>query len=143
MGLKFGKGPNFIQASKAIRLKVFVEEQGIPADEEFDGNDGPETVYVIYYEGDLPVATARYHAVEGAEEFQIGRVATLMEYRRKGYNRQCIQRLEDYGRELGFKKALIHSDLRALGYYESLGYQECSGHYLEDGVECVSVTKTL
>jgi len=47
-------------ASCFLRYQVFVLEQGIPAELEFDGKDIPQQTYYLFLDQKRPVATLRY-----------------------------------------------------------------------------------
>ncbi|WP_282920862.1 GNAT family N-acetyltransferase [Ignavigranum ruoffiae] len=125
-----------------IRYQVFVIEQGIKAEEEFDQIDLDRPPYIVIYDQNLPVATGRY-LQDDEQTFRVSRLATLKSYRGQGLATQIVQAIEQLGREHGLKHCLIHADCTALPFYQSLGYQICSEIYLEDGVECVNVEKYL
>lgn len=138
---------NWLRASSMyIRYLVFVEEQQISQEDEFDHLDTDGTYYVVIYNDQKqPISTARFvdDLDPNEETFRICRVATIKEARGQGLGSQCIQALEKFGAQKGFKKCLIHADITALPFYQSLGYQECSEHFMEDGVECVLVNKVI
>ncbi|EFR31876.1 GNAT family N-acetyltransferase [Eremococcus coleocola] len=138
----FAKGDQLFEPSRRIRQEVFVGEQEIPEDEEFDGLDGDDTYYVVAFDGLNPVATIRY-VPEPGPDFRISRIATLKPYRNQGIAALCLAKMEDFAQSQAYHHFIIHSDLRALGFYKSQGYQECSDHYFEDGIECVTVDKTI
>lgn len=123
-----------------IRYQVFVLEQEILAEEEFDTIDQNHPLYAVIYDGIKPVATARY-VQDNAQTFRVSRVASLKSYRGRGLGRQVVEAIEKIGRDKGLKHCLIHADCTALAFYQALGYQVCSDIYLEDGVECVNVEK--
>ncbi len=142
----FSNKPWIRASSFYIRHLVFVQEQKITLADEFDHLDTDETYYVVLFNNDmLPISTARFvdDLDPNDKTFRICRVATLKEFRGRGYGSQCILELEQYGKEKGFKKSLIHADCTALPFYQSLGYQVCSEIFVEDGVDCVLVNKEL
>ncbi|PRY83101.1 GNAT family N-acetyltransferase [Alkalibacterium olivapovliticus] len=129
-------------AAYYIRMSVFVLEKGIALEDEFDGHDHDQTVYVVVYDGDQPVATGRFlktddHAVRP------GRIAVLKDYRNKGFGDLVITELEKYAKNEGCHTSVIHGELSAAGFYEKLGYRREPGVYEEDGVPCVTLKKTL
>ena len=127
-------------AAFSIRYKVFVVEQAIAKEEEFDAIDQSQPIYAVIYDQNLPVATARL-VIDNEKTCRVSRVATLEEYRGQGYGSQVVQAIESCGLKEGFKHCLIHADLRAVPFYQKLGYQICSEIFIEDGVECLLVDK--
>lgn len=127
-------------ASLYIRFSVFVLERKIKMEDEFDANDKCKTIYALLYDGDLPVSTGRF-LPETADQARLTRIATLKDYRGKGYGAQVIQALENYARAEGYKKLVIHAELTAKSFYESIGYQPFGPEYEEDGEPCQSLMK--
>lgn len=128
-------------AALSVRMQVFVQERHIDLKDEFDDNDLPTTLYAVAYATpDKPVATGRFQAYDNVT-MQPERIATLADYRGQHLGAQIINALENVGRQHGYQKALIHSELTAQGFYESLGYHRTSDVFMEDGVPCVLVQK--
>ena len=140
--LKVGSQPYQRAASLFIRYSVFVLEKDIKMEDEFDNNDENGTIYSVLYEDDLPVSTGRFLA-ETDSEARLTRIATLPNYRGKGYGAHVIHSLEKYAVEKGFERLVIHSELTAKSFYESIGYQAFGDIYIEDGEKCQSLQKQI
>lgn len=104
----------------AVRMPVFVEEQGVPPELEIDDYDGIAWHVLARLDG-RPVATARLITLD-ASRVKIGRVATLQAYRRQGIAGKLVRLLMEYARREGFTEAVLDSQLTAMGLYESLGF---------------------
>src|SRR5215470_7208779 len=78
-----------------IRTKVFVDEQGVPLDEELDDYDPTASHYVVVIGGDI-VGTARLVDM-GNGIGKIGRVAILKEHRNRGYGSDLIRHIIEVG----------------------------------------------
>ncbi|WP_225418584.1 GNAT family N-acetyltransferase [Loigolactobacillus iwatensis] len=143
MKLHVGSEPWQRAAALYVRMQVFVQERHIALIDEFDQHDTSKTSYaVMYTDNEQPVATGRLQFIDAAT-IQPGRIATLSEYRGQGLGAQVINALEEVGQHQGYQKSLIHSERTAQGFYEQLGYQPVSGTFIEDGIPCVLVSKTL
>lgn len=129
-------------AALYVRMQVFVMERNIPLKEEFDTEDNDDTVYVVVYDGEKPVATGRYKQID-SETIRPGRIAVLKEYRKQGLGELVVKALEDFGKEKGCTASIIHGELTAAEFYEKLGYTRDSDVYEEDGVPCVSLIKSM
>lgn len=123
-------------------MQVFVLERSISLKDEFDGDDHDGAIYVVVYDQEKPVATGRFIQVDG-QTVRPGRIAVLKDYRSKGLGELVINELETYARKQGCNASIIHGELSAAGFYEKLGYMRDSDIYDEDGVPCVTLTKTL
>lgn len=129
-------------ASLYIRFAVFVLEHGIDRADEFDDYDEKGTVYTVVYEGQQPVATGRFLPL-AEDEARLTRIATLEEYRGKGYGTQVVAALEDHALAHGYHQLIIHSELPAKTFYQSLSYRPIGEIYVEDGIPCQSLVKYL
>jgi predicted GNAT family N-acyltransferase len=129
-------------ASCYVRMQVFVLERGLAIDDEFDQADRDGTTYAVIFAGDQPVATGRYLPID-AEQALLTRIATLAAYRGQHLGAQVIQALEDQARQDGKQTLIIHSELTAKGFYQTLGYRPSSAVYQEDGVDCQTLTKQV
>ncbi|WP_226021310.1 GNAT family N-acetyltransferase [Halomicrobium salinisoli] len=109
-------------AAVGIRRSVFVEEQDVDEDLEFDDGDDEARHFVARVDGD-PAGTARVRLID-AETAKIERVAVLPEYRGDGVGSETMAAAHDYAREQGRSRAVLHAQARVAEFYESLGYEE-------------------
>ena len=112
-----------------VRIPVFVEEQGFSAGLEKDEIDA-RAWHLVLFDGERPVATGRFFEENGS--WHIGRVAVLKDYRACGLGRRLMEGMERKLRELGAKEVRLSAQCRAMGFYESLGYQSEGGEYLDE-----------
>lgn len=135
---------NYLRAASIyVRYEVFVLERGLNKEDEFDDYDLSTTIYAVCFINDQkPISVARL-IIENDDVVRITRVATLKKYRGKKINRQIIKKLENFAKEKGYKKAIIHAELTAVSYYEEIGYKICSNIYIEDKTKCQSLQKSL
>lgn len=129
-------------AAFALRYDVFVLEQGISLQDEFDELDTPERNYFVVYEGDLAVATIRYQEKD-AQAIQPDRFCVHKKYRKMGIGKELLTRLEKHALDAGYRFSVLSAEISALPFYESLHYAVSSTEYLEDGILCVEMTKNL
>ncbi len=129
-------------ASLSVRYQVFVVEGKIDRADEFDQYDEKGRIYANLFLDGKPVSTGRF-LPENNETARLTRIATLSPYRGNGYGSKIIAALEEYAREAGFRRVIIHAELTAKTFYEELGYQAFSEVYQEDGQDCQSLTKEL
>ncbi|MFA6805983.1 MAG: GNAT family N-acetyltransferase [Bacteroidales bacterium] len=109
-----------MNAVKEIRMQVFVIEQNVPSNEDWDKE--PSENYLIYNDQNLPIGTMRWREAEG--KIKIERVSVLKEYRNQGYGEQLMKFvLEDIKRlNITKKQIILHSQLLAIPLYERLGF---------------------
>lgn len=130
------------RAAYAVRLTVFVEEQGVPLDLERDGLDD-ETEHFLGRLDGRPVAAARLMAATQPTVGVAQRVAVLPELRGTGVGAALMAVLEARARERGMTAVELHAQVPVRGFYERLGYAAYGEEYDEAGIPHVSMRKEL
>ncbi len=129
-----------IGACHAVRRAVFIEEQGIDEDDDFDGLD-EGALHVLATENSAPVGTARILVIEGAAK--IGRVAVLKSHRGKGVGKQILRSALEISREAGLTRAKLEAQTTAIGFYEDLGFVAEGEEFLDVGIPHRLMTREL
>lgn len=129
-----------IITSYIIRKKVFIEEQKVSYEEEFDLED-LNYHNLLIYKNDIPVGTARYEVIH--DYGHIGRLCILKDYRKQGLASKLINHIEKELKNKNIKKINIASQVKALDFYIKLGYKISSGIFLDANIEHMMVTKNL
>ena len=132
-----------LEQALKIRRKVFVEEQGVPLEDEYDEFDklnGKCDHILVYYNGE-PVGAGRVRSVEGYGKLE--RICILQEYRKFGLGKVIIAKLEEIAAERGDSKVKLHGQTHAEGFYKKLGYETNSDVFMEDGIAHVLMTKKI
>ena len=130
-----------LQAALALRVKVFVDEQQVPPDEEVDDYDAlPETVvgalHVLTSRAAEALGTGRLiYAKSPDETAKIGRVAVSKSARGLGVGRAVMERLHDEARERGIEAVELGAQLHAIPFYEKLGYSAYGNIFLDANIE--------
>lgn len=123
-----------------IRNEVFVKEQGIDPELEFDGSDS-YAISVLIYEDNTPVATGRIILAD--DNYTLGRICVLKEYRKKDYGSLIVNELTQKAKELGAAVVHIHSQIVVVPFYERLGFERYANEYKEAGILHVSMVKKI
>lgn len=125
-----------------VRAAAMIREFSVSLEGEF-AEDTAESGYVLALDGNYPVSTCRLHYLD-QKTGKIERVATIGEYRHKGYGAAVIREAEKWMQEQGVKKIMINSRTAAVKFYEKLGYlpdwNQKSG---EGDFACVMVSREL
>lgn len=126
-----------------IRKEVFVKEQGVPLEDEFDTYDqiGEACKHILVYYNELPVGTGRIRFVDVMGKLE--RICILKDYRKYGLGKVIIQKLEEIARNKEANKVKLHGQTQTEGFYEKLGYQTSSDVFMEDGIPHILMTKVL
>ena len=101
-----------------IRKKVFVIEQKVRPEEEFDEFENTSNHYLGYY-GTIKAGTARWRNTD--EGIKLERFAVLQKYRDKGIGSAILKRVLDDIKGEG-KKIYLHAQLPAVKFYERAGF---------------------
>ena len=120
--------------ARAVRRRVFVEEQGVASDEEWDEHDAPgaETLHFVAFEGSRAVGCARLRAY--GEAAKLERVAVLPEQRRLGLGRALMEAAERAARQRGRTRLLLHAQTAVIPFYERLGWRALGPEFSEAGI---------
>jgi predicted GNAT family N-acyltransferase len=122
-----------------VRETVFVDEQRVPRELEFDDRD-PHCRHVLVFDGDLAVGTGRLDLDYGGK---IGRVAVLATHRRTGVGIAVMERLHSIAREARQTSLWCNAQLTAVPFYEQLGYVRTGPVFVEAGIDHVRMERAL
>jgi predicted GNAT family N-acyltransferase len=129
------------EIAKAMRTAVFVEEQGVAHEDEFDQfdvlNDACQHI-LVFHEGEA-VGTGRLRFV--GDFGKLERICMRKEFRKHGLGRVIIESLEELVCQAGKTKFKLHAQVQASGFYRKLGYVEASEVFDEDGIPHVVMEK--
>ena len=114
---------------KAIRKSVFIEEQHVPKDLEWDGLD-PGCTQFLALTGARPVATARL-----TPQGQIGRMAVLSECRGRGIGSRLLAAVVAHARQAGHAQVFLHAQVSVIGFYEHHGFAAEGNIFMDAGIE--------
>lgn len=124
----------------AVRIAVFVGEQGISRDDELDELDDTAVHCVAYLDG-RPVAAGRLVALDGYGK--IGRMAVLAHHRGAGLGASVLDALEREGAARGLREFRLSAQLTARGFYERTGYTPDGDVYDEVGIPHIAMEKRV
>ena len=114
-----------------IRELVFVDEQRVDREEEWDGLDD-ECVHFLARSDGEAVGTARLRPVDGSAKVE--RVAVLATARDAGIGRRLMEALEHEARRRGLVPLRLNAQMAAIPFYEKLGYQAQGPVFEEAGI---------
>ncbi|MCW8845280.1 MAG: GNAT family N-acetyltransferase [Gammaproteobacteria bacterium] len=116
----------------AIRETVFVKEQGVPADLEWDGKDaGCLHVIAELLDGAKRDAVGTGRIMPNGK---IGRMAVLGKYRGKGIGGQILAALVEAARARGQHDVYLHAQSHALAFYQRFGFEADGEEFQEAGI---------
>jgi YbgC/YbaW family acyl-CoA thioester hydrolase len=128
--------------ARALRDAVFVQEQGIAANLEHDGQDATATHALAVNRLGLAVGTGRLLPHETGVA-KLGRMAVLASVRSAGVGKQVLDALLESARTQGFKQVLLHAQADAVAFYERAGFARSGEPFSEAGIAHQAMVKTL
>ncbi|MET8946944.1 GNAT family N-acetyltransferase [Streptomyces sp. NPDC004542] len=139
------------EACFAVRKKVFVGEQGVPEDIEYDVHDATAVHVLAVREDGRPLGTGRLlsgaaaAAKTGGDPSvgSLGRLAVVREARGLGVGVALVRAIEDAARARGLTAVDLHAQTHALGFYERLGYEAYGPEYPEAGIAHRAMRRAL
>lgn len=111
-----------------IRRVVFIEEQAVPQEEEWDGRDEACLHFLIYLD-ERAVGTARL-----LPDGHIGRVALLKEARGLGLGRELMLATIEVAQRHGHRRLELAAQIQALEFYAQLGFEAFGEEFLDAGI---------
>jgi predicted GNAT family N-acyltransferase len=116
-------------ALKAIRKSVFIDEQHVPKELEWDGRDTECTQFLLTADT-VPVATARL-----TPEGQIGRMAVLKDFRGKGFGSRLLAAVIEHAKHAGHKQLFLHAQVSVIEFYQAHGFTAYGDVFIDAGIE--------
>ena len=123
---------------KSVRQAVFVEEQGIPEDLEWDGRD--ETcrhALALSLEGQA-IGCGRIKA-----DGHIGRIAVLPEWRNQKVGTAIVEALLSYARSQGYPSVDVDAQVQAVPFYRIFGFDENGETFMDAGLPHIKMRLSL
>lgn len=116
--------------SNEIRTKVFIEEQHVEIDLEYEFEE-EGNFFLLYYQN-TPIATARWR--ETTNGIKLERFAMLKKYRNKGLGGKLLNAVMDDVLPLN-KLIYLHSQITAVTYYERAGFVKRGDVFVEANIK--------
>ncbi|MDB5732683.1 MAG: 4-hydroxybenzoyl-CoA thioesterase [Variovorax sp.] len=130
------------EGAGALRRAVFIDEQRIPAELEWDVHDASALHAVARNRLGHVVATGRL--VAGAPGVaRIGRMAVHRTLRGEGHGEAVLHALESAAATRGDHQALLHAQRSAERFYARLGYHAEGEPFEEAGISHLAMRKEL
>jgi len=111
-----------------VRRKVFIEEQKVPEELEWDKDD-KACVHVLVTDNNIPIATGRIK-MDG----HIGRMAVLKDYRNKGVGSAVLKALITFSKTVKMKSVYLHAQTSAIPFYEKHDFKTSSKEFMDAGI---------
>lgn len=113
----------------AVRRAVFIEEQQVPEEEEWDAIDERCCHVLAISAAGEPIGTGRL-----LPDGHIGRMAVLKAWRGKGVGSAMLRTLLDLAQKDGFQMVRLNAQTHAMGFYARHGFSVVGDEFIEAGI---------
>ncbi|MFJ9738099.1 GNAT family N-acetyltransferase [Streptomyces sp. NPDC101166] len=150
--VRVAEDPADREACFTLRKEVFVGEQGVPEDIEYDAYDAGAVHVLAVREDGVPLGTGRllYGAAAAAKTADggpsvgsLGRLAVSREARGLGVGAALVRGIEEAARARGLTAVDLHAQTHALGFYERLGYRAYGPEFPDAGMPHRAMRRVL
>lgn len=121
-----------------IRKLVFVDEQQVSMEEEFDLTEKNRTLFLVY-DQNKPIGTARINFLQ--EYAKLERICILKEYRKKNIGKFLINELIKYCQQNNYYNIHLGSQVQAIGFYEKCGFVKYGEMYYDANIPHYNMKK--
>lgn len=123
---------------RAVREAVFMHEQGVPEELEWDGLDeGCRHALALSLQGEA-IGCGRILA-----NGHIGRIAVLPSWRGQHVGTALMEALLDEARAQGFHRVDVDAQTQAMPFYHSLDFAEQGEEFMDAGLPHINMTLAL
>lgn len=123
---------------RAVRETVFVREQRVPLEDEWDALDPACRHVIARDEAGNPIGTGRLTPAR-----RIGRMAVLADWRGRGVGDAMLTALLAEARQRGWPVVSLNAQVSAEGFYARLGFIPQGERFMEAGIEHQSMHRAL
>lgn len=129
---------NEIDNLRSIREIVFINEQNVPEEMEWDEFD-TISKHVLALDNDRkPIGTARL-----LPDGRIGRMAVLKEWRGKGVGSAMLKRLLQELMRQDVTQAILNAQTSVIQFYQKYGFQTEGEEFIEAGIPHIKMVLIL
>lgn len=125
-------------ALRQIREAVFIIEQQVPREEEWDDQDEGAEHFIAEDANNRAVGCARLLPTG-----QIGRMAVLRDQRGCGIGQRLLEAALDAARMHGMHTVFLHAQTHALEFYRKSGFVAHGDEFMEAGIPHREMTQRL
>ncbi|HEX8957318.1 MAG TPA: GNAT family N-acetyltransferase [Burkholderiaceae bacterium] len=125
-------------AAQAIRYAVFVIEQKIPVELEWDDMDAVSLHAVAYDENGISMGTGRL-----LPDGHVGRMAVKKNARGFGVGGALLDALVELARQRGDKRVVLNAQVVAEPFYAAHGFVRSGPEFLDAGIPHIEMAKDL
>ncbi|MCG8525969.1 MAG: GNAT family N-acetyltransferase, partial [Opitutales bacterium] len=114
---------------RAVRSRVFIEEQAVPVELEWDDKDEQARHWLAVDADDNAVGTVRMLA-----DGHIGRMAVLADHRQQGVGRALLEAAIAHARDSNQFDVYLYAQVQALAFYRKLGFEAYGPEFMDANI---------
>ena len=125
-----------LQDAFKVREEVFVKEQGVAREDEYDQYDKTSSHFVAYDDQGIPCGAARWRPTD--DGIKLERFAVLQPYRKIGIGALLLKNvLHDIEEDpnVAEQKLYMHAQVSAMGFYKKFGFEAVGEEFDECGIK--------
>lgn len=119
---------------RAVREAVFMREQGVPAELEWDGLDETSRHVLALNAQGGAIGCGRITPPADTSAAHIGRMALLPEWRGKGVGSAIMEHLLEYARSQHYSLIELNAQVQVAPFYRSFGFAEVGETFMDAGM---------
>jgi predicted GNAT family N-acyltransferase len=123
---------------RAVRLAVFVVEQNIPEEHEWDEHDAVSVHALAQDRDGVPIGCGRL-----LPDGHIGRLAVLSDWRGQGVGAALLLHLIDVAQRHGHARVLLNAQAHAVPFYARYGFTPSGAPFTEAGIPHQEMARLL
>ena len=120
---------------RKIREVVFIKEQSVPKEEEWDGHDEESWHFLALSGTKRPIGCARL-----MQSGQIGRMAVLKENRGLGVGALLLSSVVEHAKQLKMDPIFLHAQTYAIEFYEKAGFITHGSEFMDANIPHYAMT---
>jgi len=126
------------EGARAVRFDVFVVEQNVPLELEWDEMDAQSLHALVLDAAGRAVATGRL-----LPDGHIGRMAVRKEARGRGIGGMVLEALIGAARRRGDRAVMLNAQTQAESFYRRYGFEREGETFMEAGIPHIAMRKAL
>lgn len=138
MKLVLGDWDTLREGARKVRYEVFVVEQKVPIELEWDDMDAQCVHALVSDESGTPLATGRL-----LPDGHIGRMAVLEKARGAGLGGRMLEALIAAARERGDSVVMLNAQTHAEPFYARFGFERDGEEFMEAGIPHIAMRRHL
>ena len=126
------------QALSAIRRQVFIQEQNVPEDMEWDEHDASALHFLALDAHGKAIGCARL-----LSDGHLGRMAVMASERNKGVGRALVLATLNEAKKYGYPIVRLSAQKQAVNFYKKHGFEAVGSEFVEAGIAHSTMEKHL